>query len=82
MFIICGRGLREKEIARSDKIKCPNCNNITPFRLLEYADQVVLFFLPVATYRKTYYLSCVICRAGWEFDENDKEEFLRQFENQ
>jgi hypothetical protein len=78
MFFIFGRGLHEKEIARSEKRKCPNCNNITHFRLLEYADKVVLFFLPIVTYRKKYTMSCSICSACFEFDENDKEEFLRK----
>jgi hypothetical protein len=74
--MIFGNGRNIEQLVRSQNITCKNCNNTVPFILYQYKDNFKLFFISIFSYRTTYFLGCSICNAGWELDENDKEEFI------
>lgn len=77
-MVIFGWGKRGKEIAYLGVNKCPNCKNYGHFALHELANQVRLYFVPVANFNKKYYMVCGVCDAAWEVDSDQKSRILRE----
>lgn len=74
--ILFGWGKKGKVAGYVGIDKCPNCKNYSHFQLYEYANNVNLYFIPVAKWNKKIYLVCSSCDAAWELNDELKEEML------
>lgn len=77
-MIIFGWGKKSKKIADVGLMRCKNCNNMTVFELRELSNKVSIYFIPVAKWKKQNYLVCPVCDAGFEIEENDKNDILNE----
>lgn len=74
--IIFGWGKKGKQVGYIGIDKCPNCRNYTHLFLYEYANNINIYFVPVAKFNKKLYLVCSTCDAAWELTEELKKEML------
>ena len=74
--VFFGWGKKGKVVGYIGIDKCPNCKNYVHFQLYEYANNVNLYFVPVAKWNKKIYLVCSQCEAAWELKDDLKEEML------
>ncbi len=77
-MIIIGWGKQSKKIADAGIMKCKNCNNYSAFEVRELANNIKLYFIPIAKWGKKTYLVCTICDAGYELNEEGKKEILQE----
>ena len=65
MVVIFGWGAGEaKDLGEIAPTTCPNCRNQVFLHHIQTKKQVSLYFIPMASYGGTEYLSCPICRHG------------------
>ena len=65
MVVIFGWGAGEaKDLGEIAPTTCPNCRNQVFLHHIRTRKQVSLYFIPMASYGGTEYLSCPICRHG------------------
>jgi len=65
MVVIFGWGAGEaKDLGEIAPTTCPNCRNQVFLHHIRTNKQVSLYFIPMASYGGTEYLSCPICRHG------------------
>ena len=76
--ILFGWGKKAKEVGYIGIQKCHNCKNYAHFKLYELANNVNLYFVPVAKWNKKLYLVCSVCEAAYELDDESKEIFVEK----
>jgi putative oligomerization/nucleic acid binding protein len=65
VVVIFGWGAGEaKDLGEIAPTTCPNCRNQVFLHHIRTKKQVSLYFIPMASYGGTEYLSCPICRHG------------------
>jgi hypothetical protein len=65
MVVIFGWGAGDaKDLGEIAPTTCPNCRNQVFLHHIKTNKQVSLYFIPLASYGGTEYLSCPICRHG------------------
>jgi hypothetical protein len=65
VVVIFGWGAGEaKDLGEIAPTTCPNCRNQVFLHHIQTKKQVSLYFIPMASYGGTEYLSCPICRHG------------------
>lgn len=64
MILIAGYGRRAKALGEGPTIDCPNCGNTVPTIVFETSKRATLMFIPVATWKKEYWLVCPVCERG------------------
>lgn len=74
--ILFGWGKKGKEVGYIGIDKCPNCKNYAHLKLYEYANNVNVYFVPIAKFNKKIYLVCPICDAAYELNDDLKSSFL------
>ena len=57
---------------------CPQCGKLSHFYLVEQAQQVSVFFVPVVSWGKHWGIACSRCKAGFEIAESEKDFCLKQ----
>lgn len=55
-----------KDYGETALIQCPNCRNLTYFRLVFSKKWIEYFWIKLIAYQRRYYLSCGICSRGSE----------------
>ena len=78
MFIMIGAGSRNRRKAYLGVRICPHCRKLSHFYLIERAQQVSLFLVPVIRWDKHWAIGCSRCQAGFEIDARQKEFCLKQ----
>ena len=78
MFIMIGAGSGHRKKAYLGVRICPHCGKLSHFYLMEQAQQVSLFFVPVVRWGKPWGIACSRCRAGFEIEDTDKDFCLKQ----
>jgi hypothetical protein len=51
---------------------CPNCSNVAEWEVLEFVQEVRMYFLPVARWGRKYAFACSICSHGYELPDRRK----------
>jgi transcription elongation factor Elf1 len=62
MFLFIGVFPREREIAAAT-FRCDHCNEEAAQRIIERGSRLWLFFLPLFTFARRYFMICSNC--GW-----------------
>lgn len=78
MFIMIGAGSGHRKKAYLGVRICPHCGKLSHFYLMEQAQQVSLFFVPVVRWGKHWGIACSRCRAGFEIEDTEKDFCLKQ----
>lgn len=74
MFIVWGSKGFRSEIGDSRVVReCENCHNEVRFKLCQVGKKFTLFWVPLFTVQKKYYLYCPICNMAHEMSANDIE---------
>lgn len=68
--LIFGWGKNSKEVGYIGLQKCPVCNHFANFTINEVANNIKVYFIPIAKYNKKRYVVCGRCQNGWELDED------------
>ena len=72
MFIMIGAGSGHRKKAYLGVRICPHCGKLSHFYLMEQAQQVSLFFVPVVRWGKHWGIACSRCKAGFEIEDTEK----------
>jgi len=59
--IIVGWGDKLKILGEAYLIPCSNCNNKVVWQVVETSKKVSLYFVPLAKWKKQYFLMCPVC---------------------
>ena len=78
MFIMIGAGSGHRKKAYLGVRVCPQCGKLSHFYLVEQAQQVSVFFVPVVRWGKHWGIACSRCKAGFEIAESEKDFCLKQ----
>ena len=78
MFIMIGAGSGHRKKAYLGVRICPHCGKLSHFYLMEQAQQVSLFFVPVVRWGKHWGIACSRCKAGFEIEDTEKDFCLKQ----
>lgn len=78
MFIMIGAGSGHRKKAYLGVRICPHCGKLSHFYLMEQAQQVSLFFVPVVRWGKHWGIACSLCKAGFEIEDTEKDFCLKQ----
>jgi ribosomal protein S26 len=72
MFFIFGFGKQtEKELGKTQKIRCQNCGNVREWQYKKFTSWFSLFFIPVIPYKIDYIKSCPICRSAVKVNKDE-----------
>ena len=72
MFILFGFGHRKmKKVGETEPTKCPHCNNVKPFDLVEQSKWFTLFFIPIFPYAKERLMVCPVCRFNRKLEDDN-----------
>lgn len=66
---IFGWGKNSKEVGYIGLHKCAVCSDYSHFTIHEVANNVKVYFIPIAKFNKKRYVVCQKCQNGWELDE-------------
>lgn len=72
MLFLFGWGKNAKKIAYLGMHKCKNCNNYAHFHMYEIANNIKVYFIPVAKFNKKYIMACDTCQAGIELNDTQR----------
>lgn len=75
-MFIAGWGKDNKKIAEAGIRRCDNCNNYTTWEIYKTSKKTTLYFIPIAKWKKKYFLVCTTCNASYELKKSKKDEFL------
>ena len=78
MLIMIGAGSGHRKKAYLGVRICPHCGKLSHFYLMEQAQQVSLFFVPVVRWGKHWGIACSRCKAGFEIEDAEKDFCLKQ----
>ena len=78
MFIMIGAGSGHRKKAYLGVRVCPQCGKLSHFYLVEQAQQVSVFFVPVVRWGKHWGIAWSRCKAGFEIAESEKDFCLKQ----
>ena len=78
MFIMIGAGSGHRKKAYLGVRVCPQCGKLSHFYLVEQAQQVSVFFVPVVSWGTHWGIACSRCKAGFEIAESEKDFCLKQ----
>lgn len=65
-MIVLGWGSGAKELGAGFVTTCTNCNNTSPFIVVESSKKFTLYWVPVAKWSKKYFYICPVCSNGFE----------------
>jgi len=74
--ILFGWGKNSKQLAYIGIHKCPACKNYTHFYVREIANNIRIYFIPVARFNKKRYMVCHKCSNGWELDDENSNNLI------
>ena len=74
---IFGWGKNSKEVGYIGIHHCPFCSNYSHFTVQEVANNVKVYFIPIAKFNKKRYFVCQKCQNGWELDEDNYITFMK-----
>lgn len=74
--IVFGWGKKGKVVGYAGVEKCPHCRNWAHFSIYEMANNVRLYFVPVAKFNTKRYLVCGTCDTAWEIESNKVKDAL------
>lgn len=78
MFIMVGAGNKNRRKAYLGVRICPHCRKLSHFYMIERAQHVSLFLVPVFRWDKRWAIGCSRCQAGFEIDSGQKELCMKQ----
>lgn len=78
MFVWIGYGRKVKDDIWLGKMQCPNCGQISDFRLKEVKNYVDIFWIPVISKTSKRLIACDCCNAGWEKPKAEYEALRQQ----
>lgn len=66
-----------KEISEVYSGKCSHCNNTVIFKLMQRVKKFTMYFIPITSWHKQFYVVCPICNYGQDISI-EKAELLKQ----
>ena len=73
-MIIVGWGDKEKVLGETYQIDCPNCKNEVVMDVIETSKRISLYFVPVAKWKKQYFMLCPVCLWGVPLKNKEEEQ--------
>jgi hypothetical protein len=64
MFFLFGFGTKQKSLGAGQVRACPRCHNTTQWMRLRQFNQLSVFFIPVARWKRRQFEACSICGAS------------------
>ncbi|UNC92375.1 zinc-ribbon domain-containing protein [Candidatus Contubernalis alkalaceticus] len=74
-MILLGIGEKIETLGKAGFYKCPNCHNECLFNIVEIKKRLGLFFIPVLSWDKKYFLSCTICKYGYQLKQEELKDY-------
>jgi hypothetical protein len=69
-MLVAGLGKEAKIVTSLGSRYCPNCHNTSYFTLVESANKLALYFVPVLRFNKQHSAICGTCGGEWVVDED------------
>lgn len=61
MFFVVGLGTKQQHLGPGETRTCPTCRNTTQWMRVRQFQQLTLFFVPVARWKRRQLETCGIC---------------------
>lgn len=79
MLFLLGWGKNAKKIGYLGISKCKNCKNYTHLYIYEIANNINIYFIPVAKFNRKYIVACELCKAGIEITPETKNNLIEKY---